>query len=147
MPTIASNRRVDHMCKPDMKRAPAHTSHDDYSRWCASMKHFSKFSNVYMKLSGGFTTLSKDRVDTASARSIADMSKPWFDPIFECFGPDKIMFGSDWPVCNLFGPASEEPWSVWKEVVQIALNLRGFTQADQDKIWSGTAITAYRLEE
>lgn len=98
-----------------------------------------------MKLSGAFSELSDDRVDTSSGVAIADRMKPWLDCVFQCFPPHRIMFGSDWPVCNVRGPAIEHSWSVWKEVVQIALEQRKFSKEDQANIWGGTAIEAYRL--
>lgn len=127
-----------------MTKAPATTV--DYDRWRACIKRFSGFSNVYLKLSGAFSELSTDRVQAKSAEEIADRMKPWLDHLFTCFVPDRIMFGSDWPVCNIRGPAVEESWSVWRGVVQIALEQRGFSEKEQERIWSGTAVEAYRLK-
>ncbi|GAB7353171.1 hypothetical protein MBLNU459_g3701t1 [Dothideomycetes sp. NU459] len=139
-----ADRQLDHLCKPDMTQAPTTTA--DFERWCACMKRFSTFSNVYIKLSGAFSELSSDRVQTISADEIADKMKPWLDHLFSCFAPERIMFGSDWPVCNIRGPALEDSWPVWRQVVQIALQQRQFTEKEQERIWSGTAVEAYRLE-
>lgn len=99
-----------------------------------------------MKLSGAFSELGTDRLSTSSAATIADRMKPWLDHVFECFQPDRIMFGSDWPVCNVRGPATEDSWTVWKDVVQTVLDQRGLSSEEQEMIWSGTALTAYRLQ-
>ncbi|KAJ6151453.1 hypothetical protein N7470_007050 [Penicillium chermesinum] len=59
---------------------------------------------TYMKLSGLFSELpplSPD-VDLDIPALIARLS-PWTNVIFDVFGPDRIMFGSDWPVCNIGG--------------------------------------------
>lgn len=127
-----------------MTEAPSTTA--DFDRWRACIKRFSGFSDVYIKLSGAFSELSNDRVESKSAGEIADRMKPWLDHLFACFTPDCIMFGSDWPVCNVRGPATEESWDVWREVVQIALDQRAFSEKDRERIWSGTAIEAYRLK-
>ena len=98
-----------------------------------------------MKLSGAFSELSTTRVDTDSAVEIARRLKPWLDHIFDCFPADRLMFGSDWPVCNIRGPAGEESWEVWREVVRVVLEQRGFTSEEQARIWGGTAVEAYRI--
>ena len=97
-----------------------------------------------MKLSGAFSELSAGRVDTTSSQEIADRIKPWVDHIFDTFGPDRIMFGSDWPVCNVNGPDDDSPWVLWASTVEKLLdNLVETTE--QERVWSGTAIEAYRL--
>ncbi|KAF1353758.1 hypothetical protein BDV97DRAFT_367329 [Delphinella strobiligena] len=137
---------LNHLCKPDLTQAPEPMSAEDFRRWRVSIKRFSDFPNVYMKISGAFSELGTDRLYTSSAATIADRMKPWLDHVFECFQPDHIMFGSDWPVCNVRGPATEDSWVVWKDVVQTVLDKRGLLSEEQEMIWSGTALAAYRLQ-
>ena len=98
-----------------------------------------------MKLSGAFSELSSDRVPTESPEDLVDRMWPWLDYLFDCFPATRIMFGSDWPVCNVRGPAAEDSWTVWRAVVETALNRRGLTEDDKQMIWSGTALSAYRI--
>lgn len=99
-----------------------------------------------MKLSGAFSELSSDRVSETSASDIVDRMTPWLDHVFRSFGLHRIMFGSDWPVCNVRGPATEDSWVVWKDVVEHTLARRGLKEEEKQMVWSGTAAKAYRLE-
>ena len=42
--------------------------------------------------------------------------------IFKGFGPERILFGSDWPICNLRGPVKPDSWFAWREVVEHILD-------------------------
>jgi L-fuconolactonase len=54
------------------------------------------------------------------------------------FGPDRLMFGSDWPVCRLVGS--------WKQVLAAFTQACGpVRQAEREKILGGTAVSFYRL--
>jgi len=55
------------------------------------------------------------------------------------------MFGSDWPVCNVRGPAGEDSWFVWRDVVKAVVEQRGLSEAEQGMVWGGSAGVAYRL--
>ena len=144
--STATNVLADHMCKPDLTQAPVATSQEDFERWCACITRFAKSSNIFIKLSGAFSELGPDRISTNSAVDIADRMRPWLDHLFDAFPVNRIMFGSDWPVCNLRGPTEEDSWVVWKDVVQTVLDRRGLSEDDQSLIWSGTATEAYRLK-
>jgi L-rhamnono-1,4-lactonase len=100
-----------------------------------------------MKLSGGFSELSDSAapVDTADPRELAKRIQPWTDAVFDAFGPQRIMFGSDWPVCNVKGPKGEGSWSVWTSVVEEILEQRRCTEEEKDRVWGGTAWEAYML--
>ena len=66
--------------------------------------------------------------------------KPYLDVIFENFSADKLMFGSDWPVCNV---ASD-----YKELVKTLEDyLSQSSIQDQEKIWSANAKAFYKLNE
>lgn len=137
---------ADHLCKPDLSIGPsAAQSSDDFKRWCDCIKRFSSYPKVYMKLSGAFSELANGRMEISSPTEIADRMKPWLNHLFLSFPSDRIMFGSDWPVCNIGGPLIEESWSVWKDVVKVILDQRGFSEQDKHSIWSGTAVKAYKL--
>jgi len=121
-------------------------SQADMDAWCTHIRRFAAYSKVYMKLSGGFSELGKERLATTSAEQLATRMKPWLNQIFDAFPVGRIMFGSDWPVCNVRGPATEKSWSVWRDVVSIALEQEGLDDDySVEKIWSGTAKEAYKI--
>ena len=76
---------IDHIAKPYIKKG-------EISRWSNFMAEIAKNQNVYCKLSGMVTEADWQQW------SKADFF-PYLDVVFEHFGPDRLMFGSDWPVC------------------------------------------------
>jgi L-fuconolactonase len=64
--------------------------------------------------------------------------KPYLDIIFNSFGPDRVMIGSDWPVCTVAGD--------YLKVMHIVLDyISGFSDTDKENILGKNAIKAYRL--
>jgi L-fuconolactonase len=64
--------------------------------------------------------------------------RPYVDFALECFGPARMMFGSDWPVCTLS--------AAYADVVAAAAALTDDLSApEQAAIWSGTARSVYRI--
>ncbi|HZE95502.1 MAG TPA: amidohydrolase family protein [Planctomycetota bacterium] len=91
---------IDHLAKPRIKDQVV-------AGWIDDLKAAAKFPNVSCKLSGMVT-----EADWKSWKP-ADL-KPYVDAALEAFGPDRCMFGSDWPVCllaalypNVFGALKE----------------------------------------
>ena len=78
---------LDHIAKPTISKAISEI-------WVHNIKQLSTHKNVYCKLSGLVT-------ETINFKFKEDDFKPYIDIIFKAFGPDRIMFGSDWPVCLL----------------------------------------------
>lgn len=76
---------IDHLAKPYIKKK-------EISRWSNFMVEIAKNKNVFCKLSGMVT--EGDWQDWSKKDFF-----PYMDVIFESFGPDRVMFGSDWPVC------------------------------------------------
>ncbi|KAI4748746.1 hypothetical protein E4T50_00983 [Aureobasidium sp. EXF-12298] len=134
---------LNHMCKP----AYTSTSHDSFSRWKSCIQTFASYPQVYMKLSGAFSELSKDAspVGTADPKELATRIQPWTDVVFDAFGLQRVMFGSDWPVCNVKGPKEAGSWPVWTDVVEEVLTRRNCTEPEKERVWSGTAREAYSL--
>jgi L-rhamnono-1,4-lactonase len=103
-------------------------------------------SKTYMKLSGAFSELGDQDADQPwSADTIVTMMKPWLDVIFQLFPPERIMFGSDWPVCNVRGPGDQYAWRSWYTVVSKILDDYGLDDQQKRQIWHDTAVAAYRL--
>lgn len=132
---------VNHLCKPDFS-----DTGNAFDRWCGAISSMSKLTKTYMKLSGAFSELPVDAAKSTPSK-IALRMKPWVAHIFETFGPKRVMFGSDWPVCNLKGPGHGDSWGVWNNVVEAIIEGCGFglTQSDVDFMWSEAANEAYRL--
>ena len=63
---------------------------------------------------------------------------PYLDVVFETFGTKRLMFGSDWPVCNVAGG--------YDKVVEIVKNYTAKLSSDeQGDVWGNTAIDFYKL--
>ena len=80
---------LDHIAKPPIKSG-------EQGAWCGHICELAQNRNVYCKLSGIVT-------EADWLRWTAEHCTPYLDVVFEAFGPDRLMFGSDWPVCLLAG--------------------------------------------
>ena len=78
---------LDHIAKPGIKAGTL-------SPWREQIRELAKAPNVLCKVSGMVTEAD------AKAWKAADF-RPYLDVVFEAFGEDRLMFGSDWPVCLL----------------------------------------------
>jgi L-fuconolactonase len=78
---------IDHMAKPEIRAGKLEP-------WAARMKELAGHPNVWCKVSGLVT--EADWRDWRPAQM-----RPYLDSVFDAFGPDRLMFGSDWPVCLL----------------------------------------------
>lgn len=76
---------VDHLAKPYIKK-------QDINRWSNFMAELAKCKNVSCKLSGMVTEADWQQW------SKKDFF-PYLDVVFDYFGPNRLLFGSDWPVC------------------------------------------------
>ncbi len=114
---------LDHLCKPPIKDGRM-------SPWSDQMRAAAHYPNVYAKVSGLNTAADWN------SWSAADL-KPYIDFTFDIFGADRMMFGSDWPVCLLAGDYRK----VWVETNKA---LAGRTQAERDALLGGTAMRVYR---
>lgn len=115
---------LDHMGKPNIKE-------EHIKDWKAKIKKLAHFPNVHCKISGMVTEASWNKW------SLEDF-EPYLDTVFECFGPKRLLFGSDWPVCLL----SAE----YNQVKDIVSNyLQHFSKQDFDRIMGGNAIKIYNL--
>lgn len=78
---------IDHCAKPGIKN-------HEIGNWAQQMREIAGYKHVYCKISGLFT-----EADQAGWR--AEDFYPYLDVVTDAFGFDRIMFGSDWPVCLL----------------------------------------------
>ena len=117
---------LDHAVKPPIAAG-------DLGAWRADMTALATHPQVCCKLSGLVTEADHARWTTADIR-------PVWDLLLEVFGPRRLMFGSDWPVCVVAGG-----WDRWAETVDELV--RELSPDDQHAVLAGTATTFYRLEE
>ena len=108
--------------------------------WRNAIGRLSGFSKTYIKLSGCFSELPKELLNE-DAEEIFETLQPWLIVVLTAFGPSRIMFGSDWPVCTI-GVA--DAWEKWRWVVQRTCQLN-LNKAEEIMLWSGTAIKAYGI--
>lgn len=104
----------------------------------------SRCSRTYMKLSGAFAEMPERLLEGRSADEIVALLYPWLAVILAAFGPSRIMFASDWPVCTVGG--GEDAWERWRRVVERMCYMASLSEEDQEMIWSGTAKRAYGIE-
>lgn len=117
---------LDHVAKPRIKTG-------EISPWRENIRELARRQNVYCKISGMVT-------EADWVRWTPEQMKPYLEEVLEAFGPRRLMFGSDWPVCLL-----ASPYSKW--VTLMESTVRRLSISEQESIWSGTAIEAYGLEK
>jgi len=98
--------------------------------WRASIDELAKRKNLVCKISGIVATVPKQWTP--------DDLAPIVNHCLDCFGPDRVMFASDWPVCTQGAPLRR-----WVEALgQIVANR---SEADQRKLWGENAVRFYGL--
>ena len=115
---------LDHVAKPKIKAG-------ELDPWRANLKELARRGNVFCKVSGMVTEADWQGWTPAQLR-------PYFDATLEAFGPRRLMFGSDWPVCLL---ACD--YGRWVKTVRDFA--AGLTAAEQARLFGGTATEAYGL--
>lgn len=114
---------VDHIAKPRIRKG------EFDAEWAAGIRELAKREHVSCKLSGVLTEVRVDAWDI-------ELIRPYFDTVWEAFGPDRLMFGSDWPVCLL--RSSHAEWT------NLAAELTQDLSADeQAAFWGGNAARVY----
>jgi L-fuconolactonase len=116
---------LDHIAKPDIKSGAIQS-------WKDGIKELAKAENVMCKISGMVTEADWNNWK-------ADDLKPYLDVIFENFSKENLMFGSDWPVCNLAANYATVVKTLENYISQLP------TQ-DQNLIWFGNANAFYKLD-
>ncbi len=116
---------IDHIAKPLIKD-------QILSPWREQMREIAQHEKVYCKVSGLVT-------EAAWHAWHGDDFKPYLDTVFDAFTADRLMFGSDWPVCLA---AARFP-----QVKNLLENyMKDFPQAEKDKIFGLNAIQFYQLK-
>jgi L-fuconolactonase len=115
---------LDHIAKPKIKE-------NELEPWAKNMHALAQRENVTCKLSGMVT-------EADLTAWTAEQLKPYFDTVLEAFGPQRLMFGSDWPVCLL-----ASGYKQWRELVSNLI--APLSEGEQSAIMGQTAIQSYTL--
>jgi L-fuconolactonase len=115
---------LDHGAKPDIASG-------QFEPWSSLVADLARRPNVTCKLSG--------LVTEAGSGWTVPRIVPYGARLLECFGPGRLMFGSDWPVCTLAAS--------YGEVLAVARAALGdhLVPAELDAVFAGNAVTTYRL--
>jgi len=115
---------IDHIAKPDI-------ANKKIEPWNKYIREIAGAKNVFCKLSGMVTESDWKNWERTDFY-------PYIDVVFDAFGPDRILFGSDWPVCNLAGSYSQ--------VIEIVAEYcTQFDESTRAAIFGINAIKFYNL--
>jgi len=115
---------LDHIGKPLI-------GSNELSPWKENIRELASRENVNCKISGMVT--EADYLKWTSSQLL-----PYFEVILEAFGPDRLLFGSDWPVCLV-----ATSYKNWMDLVQ--KNITSLSETEQLKIMGGNATRLYQL--
>ena len=114
---------LDHCSKPPITSG-------ELEPWATRVRALAALPNVTCKLSGLVTEAGEDW-------TVADL-RPYVEIVLDAFGPDRLMFGSDWPVCLLA--------ATYAELVEATDELlEGLSSAEKDAVWGDTAARVYGI--
>ncbi len=115
---------VDHCMKPQI----ADRAFDD---WAPGIRRIAEETSAWCKLSG--------LVTEASENWTVDDLRPYVDHVLDCFGPQRVVWGSDWPVCTL-----RATYDRWVEATDELV--AGLAQDERAAVLGGNAAEFYRLD-
>ena len=115
---------LDHLGKPRIAAG-------EREPWASDIRALAELPNVVCKLSGMVTEADVERWTVADLR-------PYSDLVLEAFGPERVMFGSDWPVSTL--------GASYPQVVETTMTLTSeLTNEEREAVFGGTATKIYGL--
>ena len=120
---------IDHGMKPRIRDHAE--GHQAFDRWAEGMSRLAERTQATCKFSGLVTEAKEDWT--------LDDLRPYADHLLAAFGPERVMWGSDWPVCRL-----RASYDAWREAAGALTAHLGEEQ--QAQVFGGTAIRFYRLE-
>ncbi len=115
---------LDHCGCPDIAGG-------SFDGWARDIAAIGRQDHVVCKLSGLTAYCAPGPHDAATLR-------PWFDHVLNCFGPQRMLWGSDWPVVNLGAGLAG-----WIDLTRTLL--ASLSPGERDEIETGTARRVYRL--
>jgi L-fuconolactonase len=117
---------VDHLAKPDIRSG-------EFDFWSKGIHKLASLPNVFCKVSGMVT-----EADWKNWKN--DDFIPYLSHITDCFGTERLMYGSDWPVCLLAGS--------YAQVYDLTFELfMGFSQEEKNSIFGENASRFYGIND
>jgi L-fuconolactonase len=116
---------LDHLAKPEIRAG-------EIRQWEHGVRRLAELPNVFCKVSGLVT-------EADWHRWTPDQLRPYVDVVFDCFGADRLMAGSDWPVCTLAADYGRT-----LSVVEEHVSRR--PAAERVAVMGGTAERVWKLE-
>lgn len=116
---------VDHIAKPRIRDGLL-------SPWRENLRELAKRENVYCKISGIVTEADFESWTESEIL-------PYMEITLEAFTPERVMFGSDWPVCLV----AASSYNQWYDIA--ARFIEKLSESEQQRIWTESATEAYRL--
>lgn len=115
---------LDHCGKPAIRAG-------SFEQWASDMSRLADLPNVVCKISGLST-------EADAAHLNPEVLAPYVRHAWDCFGADRVLFGSDWPVCNL-----ATSYSQWMSLLRTALPV--ITPSDLEKFYLTNAERIYHV--
>lgn len=115
---------IDHLAKPPIAK-------NEINEWSRGFKPLASYPNIHCKLSGLVTEANWTSWQT-------DDLRPFVEVAVESFGVDRLMFGSDYPVC-LLAASYDRVLDSFQEI------LKNLSTTDREKMFSSNAARFYRL--
>lgn len=116
---------LDHISKP-------YIANGQIQPWADQISEIASYENISVKVSGLFTEANWSDWSNENF-------KPYLNHILKSFTPDRMMFGSDWPVCLLAASYSQT-------IELVEDFVKDFSKSEQESFWAGTAKRSYRLK-
>lgn len=115
---------INHLAKPDIRNKKIES-------WKQDILEFAKLENVYCKISGMVTEADLKKWKHHDFR-------PYMDVVVETFGMDRLLYGSDWPVCLIS--------CSYKKMKSVTDNyFKSFSESEKEKFYGGNAVCVYNL--
>lgn len=115
---------IDHLAKPPLRES-------DLGTWRDALRTLARCPNAMVKVSGLVTEAPWDRWRDSDFRAVLDAAEG-------LFGRERLLIGSDWPVCTLAAP--------YQEVLALVEQLTDdWSPGERQRLWGGTAQRIYRL--
>jgi len=113
---------IDHIAKPYIARGYV-------DGWAVMMREIARYDQVFCKVSGMVTEAEWNTWEPSDI-------KPYLDVVTDCFAPERLMYGSDWPVLNVAGN--------YEQVIDLVLKyIESWPEEDQRQIMGETARSFY----
>ncbi|MBN2611144.1 MAG: amidohydrolase family protein [Bacteroidales bacterium] len=115
---------VDHIAKPKIRQGNLHP-------WKTNIEKLAGFQNVFCKLSGIITEADWKNWNDETI-------KPYLDVVVDAFGTNRVMIGSDWPVCLVAGS--------YKQVIELTTDyFTKFSENEKGAVFGNNALNIYQM--